>query len=59
MPEIQSRPLSALVADGNHADIGGFVALGVVASAIVVARRFRLDDPIIGMAITLVSLKIT
>ncbi len=29
---------SALIADGNHARIDGFVSLGVVASAIVVAR---------------------
>ena len=49
----------ALIADGNHARIDGFVSLGVVASAIVVALGLRIADPIIGLAITLVILKIT
>ena len=49
----------ALVADGNHARIDGFVSLGVVASAIVVALGARIGDPLIGLAITLVILKIT
>src|SRR5690242_9179819 len=49
----------ALVADGNHARIDGFVSLGVIASAIVVALGFNLGDPIIGLVITLVILKIT
>jgi cation diffusion facilitator family transporter len=49
----------ALVADGNHARIDGFVSLGVIASAIVVALGFDLGDPIIGLVITLVILKIT
>jgi cation diffusion facilitator family transporter len=49
----------ALVADGNHARIDGFVSLGVVASAIVVALGAPIGDPLIGLAITLVILKIT
>src|SRR6266702_1246772 len=49
----------ALVADGNHAQIDGFVSLGVVASAIVVALGFQRGDPLIGLLITLVILKIT
>lgn len=49
----------ALVADGNHARVDGFVSLGVVASAIVVALGIELADPLIGLAITLVILKIT
>jgi cation diffusion facilitator family transporter len=49
----------ALIADGNHARIDGFVSLGVVASAIVVAIGARIGDPIIGLAITLVILKIS
>jgi divalent metal cation (Fe/Co/Zn/Cd) transporter len=49
----------ALIADGNHARIDGFVSLGVVASAIVVALGARVGDPIIGLLITLVILKIT
>jgi cation diffusion facilitator family transporter len=50
---------AALVADGNHARIDGFVSLGVVASAIVVALGARIADPIIGLVITVVILKIT
>ena len=49
----------ALVADGNHARIDGFVSLGVIASAIVVALGFQRGDPVIGLLITLVILKIT
>jgi cation diffusion facilitator family transporter len=49
----------ALIADGNHARIDGFVSLGVVASAIAVALGARIADPIISLAITLVILKIT
>jgi len=49
----------ALIADGNHARIDGFVSLGVVASAIAVSLGARIADPIIGLAITLVILKIT
>ena len=49
----------ALIADGNHARIDGFVSLGVVASAIAVSIGARIADPLIGLAITLVILKIT
>ena len=49
----------ALLADGAHARIDGFVSLGVVASAIVVALGVRIADPLIGLAITIVILKIT
>jgi cation diffusion facilitator family transporter len=49
----------ALVADGNHARVDGFVSLGVVASAIVVSLGAEIGDPIIGLLITLVILKIT
>ena len=49
----------ALVADGNHARTDGFVSLGVVASAILVALGFPLGDPIVGLVITLVIFKIT
>lgn len=49
----------ALIADGNHARVDGFVSLGVVGSVIVVALGFRLGDPLVGLAITLVILKIT
>ncbi len=49
----------ALVADGNHARVDGFVSLGVVASAIVVSLGAEIGDPIIGLAIALVILRIT
>ena len=49
----------ALIADGNHARVDGFVSLGVVASAIVVALGLERADPLIGLGITLVILKIT
>jgi len=49
----------ALIADGNHARVDGFVSLGVVGSAAVVALGAPIGDPIIGLAITMVILKIT
>ncbi len=49
----------ALVADGNHARVDGFVSLAVVASAAVVGLGLPRADPIIGLFITLVILKIT
>jgi cation diffusion facilitator family transporter len=49
----------ALVADGNHARVDGYVSLGVVASAIAVWLGAPIADPLIGLAITLVILKIT
>jgi divalent metal cation (Fe/Co/Zn/Cd) transporter len=50
---------SALVADGNHARIDGYVSLGVVVTAIVVGLGAQIADPIICLAIVLVILKIT
>jgi cation diffusion facilitator family transporter len=49
----------ALIADGNHARVDAFVSLGVVASAGLVALGLELADPLIGLAITLVILRIT
>jgi cation diffusion facilitator family transporter len=49
----------ALIADGYHARTDGFVSLAVVASAAVVALGFDLGDPIIGLVITVVILRIT
>jgi cation diffusion facilitator family transporter len=48
----------ALVADGNHARVDGFVSLGVIASAAVVALGVPIADPVIGLFITLVILKV-
>ena len=49
----------ALIADGNHARVDAFVSLGVVASAAVVALGLEVADPLIGLAITAVILRIT
>jgi cation diffusion facilitator family transporter len=50
---------AALVADGAHARADAYVSLAVVASAAVVALGFELADPLIGLAITVVILRIT
>ncbi|MGE5281063.1 MAG: cation diffusion facilitator family transporter [Chloroflexota bacterium] len=49
----------ALIADGNHARADSYVSLAVVASAIVVALGLPIADPLIGLAITAVILRIT
>jgi divalent metal cation (Fe/Co/Zn/Cd) transporter len=49
----------ALIADGNHARVDGFVSLSVIASAALVALGLPRADPLIGLAITAVILKIT
>jgi len=49
----------ALIADGAHARTDGLVSLAVVASAIVLALGLEIGDPIIGMVITLVILRIS
>jgi cation diffusion facilitator family transporter len=49
----------ALVADGFHARTDGIVSLAVVASAILVALGAQVADPLIGMAVTVVILRIT
>ena len=49
----------ALVADGKHARVDGFVSLGVLASAAIVALGLQIADPVIGLVITLVILHIT
>jgi cation diffusion facilitator family transporter len=49
----------ALIADGNHARADGYVSLSVIGSAILVALGAPIGDPIIGLAISCVILKIT
>ena len=49
----------ALVADGYHARTDGLVSLAVVASAIFVALGLRSADPLIGLVISRVILRIT
>jgi cation diffusion facilitator family transporter len=48
----------ALVADGDHARADAYVSLAVVASAAVVALGVDIADPLIGLAITAVILRI-
>jgi cation diffusion facilitator family transporter len=50
---------AALVADGDHARADAYVSLGVIASAGAVALGADIADPLIGLAITLVILRIT
>lgn len=50
---------AALAADGQHARVDGFVSLGVIASAAVVALGLEIADPIVGLVITLVIMRIT
>jgi divalent metal cation (Fe/Co/Zn/Cd) transporter len=50
---------AALVADGHHARADAYVSLAVIASAIVVALGAPIADPMIGLGITLVILRIT
>jgi cation diffusion facilitator family transporter len=49
----------ALIADGNHACADSYVSLAVIATAAVVALGLPIADPLIGIAITAVILKIT
>jgi cation diffusion facilitator family transporter len=49
----------ALIADGNHARADSYVSLAVVASAAVVALGLPIADPLIGLGVTAVILKIT
>jgi cation diffusion facilitator family transporter len=49
----------ALVADGAHARADAYVSLAVVASAAMIAVGAPIADPLIGLAITVVILRIT
>ena len=49
----------ALIADGRHARADGLVSLGVVASALVVALGVEVADPLIGLGIAVLILRIT
>ena len=49
----------ALIADGEHARADAYVSLAVVASAAAVAVGLQVADPLIGLAISGVILKIT
>ena len=49
----------ALIADGRHARVDGYVSLGVVAAAGAVAVGIPRADPIVGLLITAVILRVT
>jgi cation diffusion facilitator family transporter len=49
----------ALIADGNHARSDGIVSGGVILSAAAVALGAPIADPLIGLAITALILRIT
>jgi cation diffusion facilitator family transporter len=50
---------AALIADGAHARADAYVSLAVVASALALALGLQAADPLIGLAITVVILRIT
>src|SRR5262249_4215295 len=49
----------ALIADGNHALVDGFVSLGVVVSAAGGAAGAPSGGPVVGLGVTVVILKIS
>ena len=49
----------ALVADGNHAKADAYVSLAVVASAAAVALGLEIADPLIGLGISVLIMRIT
>jgi cation diffusion facilitator family transporter len=49
----------ALIADGNHARVDAYVSLAVIASAITIAVGAPVLDPVIGLGMTAVILRIT
>jgi cation diffusion facilitator family transporter len=50
---------AALVADGNHARTDAFVSLGVIASAAAIAAGLPVADPLIGLGIALVIVRVS
>jgi cation diffusion facilitator family transporter len=49
----------ALIADGEHAQVDAYVSLAVIASAIAIVAGAPILDPLIGLAMTAVILRIT
>ena len=49
----------ALIADGHHARADAFVSLGVVSSAAFAAMGIPIADPVLGLGITAIILRIT
>jgi cation diffusion facilitator family transporter len=55
----KSLDSAALLADGDHARADAYVSLAVVASAGALAAGVRVADPLIGLSITLLILRIS
>jgi cation diffusion facilitator family transporter len=49
----------ALIADGNHAKADAYISLAVVASALAVSFGLTIADPLIGLGISALILRIT
>jgi cation diffusion facilitator family transporter len=49
----------ALIADGDHARVDAYVSLAVIASALAIAAGAPILDPVIGLGMTVVILRIT
>jgi cation diffusion facilitator family transporter len=49
----------ALIADGDHARVDAYVSLAVIASAVAIAVGAPILDPLIGLGMTVVILRIT
>ncbi len=49
----------ALIADGDHARVDAYVSLAVIASAVAIAAGAPILDPLIGLGMTVVILRIT
>jgi cation diffusion facilitator family transporter len=49
----------ALIADGNHARVDAYVSLAVIGSAVAIAAGAPILDPLIGLGMTVVILRIT
>jgi cation diffusion facilitator family transporter len=49
----------ALIADGDHARVDAYVSLAVIASALAIALGVPILDPLIGLGMTVVILRIT
>jgi cation diffusion facilitator family transporter len=49
----------ALIADGDHARVDAYVSLAVIASALAIAAGAPILDPVLGLGMTVVILRIT
>ncbi len=59
MDAVRCTNSPALIADGDHARVNAYVSLAVIASAVVIAAGALILDPLIGLGMTVVILRIT